>query len=63
MSIQATATIDHNVSNGIGRVAKEVAADIVLINDQSKTNLLKRLIGDDRDHLLDSCEKRYSLSF
>ena len=57
MSIQATATIDHNVSNGIGRVAKEVAADIVLINDQSKTNLLKRLIGDDRDHLLDACEK------
>jgi Kef-type K+ transport system membrane component KefB len=57
ISIQATATIDHNVSNGIGRVAKEVAADIVLINDQSKTNLFKRLIGDDRDHLLDVCEK------
>jgi hypothetical protein len=57
ISIQATATIDHNVSNGIGRVAKEVAADIVLINDQSKTNLIKRLIGDDRDHLLDVCEK------
>lgn len=57
MSIQATATIDHNISSGIARVSKELAADIVLINDFSKTNILKRLVGDDRDHLLDVCDK------
>ena len=29
----------------------------MLVNDNSKTNLLKRLVGDDRDHLLDVCDK------
>jgi len=57
ISVQAMATIDNNFSSGISRVSKELVADIVLINDDSKRNLLKRLIGDDRDHLLDVCEK------
>jgi Kef-type K+ transport system membrane component KefB len=57
ISVQAMATIDHNLSSGISRVSKELVADIVLINDNSKLNLLKRLVGDDRDHLLDVCEK------
>jgi Kef-type K+ transport system membrane component KefB len=57
MSVQAMATIDHNFSSGVARVSKELVADIVLINDNSSLNLLKRLVGDDRDHLLDVCEK------
>jgi len=57
ISVQAMATIDHNLSSGISRVSKELVADIVLINDDSRLNLLKRLVGDDRDHLLDVCEK------
>lgn len=57
IGIQAMATIDHNFSSGIARVSRELAADIVLINDNSQINLLKRLVGDDRGHLLDVCEK------
>ncbi len=57
ISVQALATIDHNFSSGIGRVSKELAADIVVLNDHSKINLLKRLIGSDRQHLLSVCDK------
>lgn len=57
INVNAMATIDHNLSSGIARVSKELVADVVLINDSSKINLLKRLVGDDRDHLLDVCEK------
>ena len=31
--------------------------DIVVLNDSKKMNLLKRVVGDDRDHLLDVCDK------
>lgn len=57
ITVQTMATIDHNFSSGIARVSKELAADMVLINDNSKLNLLKRLVGDDRDHLLNVCER------
>ncbi len=57
ISVQTMATIDHNMSSGIARVSKELAADIILINDHSEKNLLKRLVGDDKDHLLDVCDK------
>lgn len=57
MKINAIATIDHNLSSGIARTSKELAADIVVLNDSNKENLLMRVVGDDRDHLLDVCEK------
>lgn len=57
IKIDARATIDHSFSSGIGRVSKEIAADVVLLNDNSKSNLLNRLIGDEREHLLDMCDK------
>lgn len=50
-------TLDNNTENAIGRVSKELFSDIVLINDHSKSNLLKRIIGDDRELLLDVCDK------
>lgn len=55
--INTIATIDHNLSSGIARVSKELVADIVVLNDSRKTNLLKRIVGDDRDHLLDVCDR------
>lgn len=68
INVHAMATIDSNISSGIARVSKELVADIVLINDNSQLNLLKRLVGDDRDHLLDVCMKtvffcRFNYSF
>lgn len=57
IQVHAMATIDSNFSSGIARVSKELVADIVLINDNSKLNFLKRLVGDDREHLLDVCDK------
>ncbi len=55
--LNTIATIDLNVSSGISRVSKELFADIVLVNDSNKINLFKRIIGDDRAHLMDSCDK------
>lgn len=55
--IGTIATIDHNLSSGIARVSKELVADIVVLNDSAKMNLLKRIVGDDREHLLDVCDK------
>ena len=55
--LNTIATIDHNLSSGIARVSKELVADIVLVNDSSHINIIKRLVGDDRDHLLTTCEK------
>ena len=55
--VNTIATIDHNLSSGIARTSKELAADIVVINDSDKMNLLMRIVGDDREHLLDVCDK------
>ena len=51
------ATIDHNLSSGIARVSKELVADIVLVNDSMDTNIIKRMVGSDREHLMTACEK------
>ncbi len=56
--INTIATIDHNLSSGIARVSKELVSDIVILNDsQNNLNILKRIVGDDRAHLLDVCDK------
>ena len=55
--VNVVATIDHNLSSGIARVSKELFTDIVVLNDNKNMNLLKRIVGDDREHLLDVCEK------
>ena len=55
--LNTIATIDHNLSSGIARVSKELVTDIVVLNDSRKMNLLKRIVGDDRAHLMDVCEK------
>jgi hypothetical protein len=55
--LNTIATIDLNVSSGISRVAVELVADAVVVNDSNRTNLLKLIVGDDRAHLLESCDK------
>jgi Kef-type K+ transport system membrane component KefB len=55
--LNTIATIDHNFSSGISRVSKELVADIVLVNDSADTNIIKRMVGDDREHLMSTCEK------
>lgn len=57
INVHAMATIDHNVPSGIARVSKELVADIVLVNDHTKGTLFKRIVGDERDELLNVCEK------
>lgn len=57
VKVNTIATIDHNLSSGIARTSKELAADIVILNDSDKMNLLMRIVGDERDHLLDVCHK------
>ncbi len=55
--LSTIATIDHNFSSGIARVSKELVADIVLVNDSLGNNIIKRMVGDDREHLLSTCGK------
>jgi Kef-type K+ transport system membrane component KefB len=55
--VNAMATIDHNLSSGIARVSKELVADIVVLNDSRRMDLIRRIVGDDRNHLLDVCDK------
>lgn len=55
--LNTIATIDHNLSSGIARVSKELVSDIVVLNDSRQMNLLKRIVGDDRAHLLDVCNR------
>ncbi len=55
--INSIATIDFNFSSGISRVSKEIVADLIVLNDSKNNNLLKRIVGDDRDHLLDVCDR------
>jgi hypothetical protein len=57
ININPIATIDYNISSGIARTSKELAADIVVINDSKNSNILIKFVGDDRDHLLDVCPK------
>ena len=55
--LNTIATIDRNVSSGLARVAKELVADIVVLNDSRNKNFLTRIVGDDRAHLLDVCDR------
>ena len=55
--LNTIATVDLNVSSGISRVAVELVADVVIVNDSNRPNFLKMIVGDDRQHLLESCDK------
>ena len=55
--LNTIATIDYNLSSGIARVSKELVADIVVINDNRNFNFIQRMVGDERDHLMDVCDK------
>lgn len=57
IKVNAFATIDLNLSSGISRTSRELAADIVAINDSRRNNLLRRIVGDDRETLLEICPK------
>ncbi|MFM7466428.1 MAG: cation:proton antiporter [Crocinitomicaceae bacterium] len=55
--LNTIATIDYNLSSGIARVSKELVADIVVMNDNRNFNFIQRMVGDERDHLMDVCDK------
>jgi Kef-type K+ transport system membrane component KefB len=53
--LNTMATIDLNVASGISRVAMELVADVIIVNDSSNTNLIR--IFNERDLLIDACDK------
>jgi len=55
--LNTIATIDYNLSSGIARVSKELVADIVVMNDNRNFNFIQRMVGDERYHLMDVCDK------
>ncbi len=57
VNVHAMATIDNNVPSGIARVSKELVADMVMLSDNGSNGLFKSLVGDEKDQLLETCEK------
>lgn len=55
--LNTIATVDLNISSGISRVALELVADAVIVNDSNRPNFLKMIVGNDRQHLMESCDK------
>lgn len=48
-NVDIITTIDHNIPNGIVRIARETMADIVIMGWPGKVGLLERLLGDKVD--------------
>lgn len=56
-SVNIVTTIDHNVASGIGRVSKEIMADIIVLGWPRHAGLLDKLIGEKVDSILNNTDK------
>ena len=56
-SVEVIATIDHNASSGIARVAKEIMANIIILGWPRKTGFVERIVGGKMDVILDNIGK------
>ncbi|PKO01511.1 MAG: sodium:proton antiporter [Chloroflexi bacterium HGW-Chloroflexi-5] len=58
-SINTVATIDYNPSSAIGRISKEIMADIIILGWPKKANILERLIGEKIYAIVNSVDKNF----
>lgn len=56
------ATIDYNISSGISRTAREIAADTIILGWPQKTGFFDMLLGNKVDSILDNTEKTLFIS-
>lgn len=58
-SINTLATIDFNPASAIGRISKEIMADIIVLGWPKKANILERLIGEKIYAIVNSVDKNF----
>ncbi len=56
-SVEVIATIDHNASSGIARVAKEIMSNIIILGWPRKTGFMDKIVGGKMDIILDGTGK------
>ncbi|MCK9515726.1 MAG: cation:proton antiporter [Ottowia sp.] len=52
VDLNVMATIDHNPAVGIARTAREIAADIIIMNWSQKTGVMRKIINNSVDSIL-----------
>ncbi|SFC08481.1 Kef-type K+ transport system, membrane component KefB [Parapedobacter composti] len=56
MEVSVTATIDHNIANGISRAAREVGADGILLGWPSKPGIIEKMVGEKTESILNQTD-------
>lgn len=56
-SVEVIATIDHNASSGIARVAKEIMSNIIILGWPRKAGFMDKIVGGKMDVILDGTGK------
>jgi Kef-type K+ transport system membrane component KefB len=55
--VNIVTTIDHNAVGGIGRISREIMADIILMGWPQRAAVLDRIIGEKTSNILESTDK------
>lgn len=50
-------TIDHNAASGIGRISREIMADIIVLKWPRRSGFIDKLIGEKVDSILNNTDK------
>ena len=56
-AVNIITTIDHNAASGIGRISREIMADIIVLGWPRRTGLIDKLIGEKMDSILSTTDK------
>lgn len=57
VEVNVIATIDHNAASGIGRISREILADIIILGWPRRTGFIDRLIGEKVYDILSNTDK------
>lgn len=60
--VRILTTIDHNPASGIVRIAREIMADVVVLNWPKKTNIFEKLMGERLETIVENTEKTIIVS-
>ncbi|HPX59723.1 MAG TPA: cation:proton antiporter [Bacteroidales bacterium] len=55
--VNVITTIDHNPGSGIGRISREIMADIIILGWPTRTGFINKLIGEKIDSILSNTDK------
>jgi Kef-type K+ transport system membrane component KefB len=55
--VNVITTIDHNPGSGIGRISREIMADIIVLGWPTRAGFIDKLIGEKMDSILNNTDK------